>query len=824
MSHRIALLFASFIAGASPVIAAGSCPDGSPRDAEKIAEAIDIYASEPFSARTWRVLKGLGDPGIDQSYGGTSYWTDQDHWRKQVADLAPDIKQPTYYGFDCRLDYPVEVLDKRIGDLGPKHPYVKQWITVQTAVLAACSEQSVSELPPPLTWLEGDMKALQDFDRAYQGATLVFYKDKAQAIDIFRSIAGTQSPHRPAARYMVANALANAKQLEAARKEADEILADPSLASVHEITQELLGYIANLEDTAQGWTDLLEATIAVLETPASEILGSEKLKADYARALTDIDFAGIRGKSDDWWLEGLLPENPTISKAIVDMSRKHAMVPWMIAGQTANDYYRAAPWQFIGPKWEDRTQSLVDRSMALVPGTPPLAREVIDALKARPDDASRSLLWDRALAAVKSADESCGTSPETAAAGILLAHAVRLSAMAGKFEDIYKNLETLPIKSSQAYYRYTVYPLGQYLLGQGMVEEARRYRDRLLTAEFLAGLPPVTDGTIRDSYAELLMWIAEDEEAWLTALGDHSRKTDMSLLNFLPARKLRALAKDQKLFSAAERALLVRMAWTRTIGRGKTPEKSFSEEMFALNPELKVVADKVAADYPEASEQNRRLLTILRTPRYGILASSPGIWEPVSMTDDEDPTAIDAYDHNDKNWWCPFETDRHLIQLRSDIDTVSGSARPEWFRKTLEPVVDPAVGKRLGEKRESVLRKHPMVRGVDWKEVSALAAMPSAPKRLSRAAVNWGKTSKGKDGAPEALALAVKTTRYGCNWHGGHGSYSKAAHDILHKRFGDTAWAAQTPYWFDCTNFYDVDPEKKTVCKSPSWPKQKIPR
>ena len=156
--------------------------------------------------------------------------------------------------------------------------------------------------------------------------------------------------------------------LRGARKEANAILADPSLASVHEITQELLGYIANLEDTAPGWTDLIDDTIDVLEKPAKEILASEKLKADYARALYDIDFAGIRGKRDDWWLDGTLPENPTISKAIVDASRQHPIVPWMIGGQTAQGILRAAPWQFIGPKWEERTQSLVDRSLALVPG------------------------------------------------------------------------------------------------------------------------------------------------------------------------------------------------------------------------------------------------------------------------------------------------------------------------------------------------------------------------------------------------------------------------------------------------------------------------
>ena len=135
------------------------------------------------------------------------------------------------------------------------------------------------------------------------------------------------------------------------------------------ITQELLGYIANLEDTAEGWTDLLNDTIGVSKRRPRRFSRLTKLKADYAARSTDIDYAGIRAKDDDWWLDGKLPDNPTISKAIVDARKKHAIVPWMIAGQTANDYYRGASWQYIGPKWEDRTQSYVDRALALAPET-----------------------------------------------------------------------------------------------------------------------------------------------------------------------------------------------------------------------------------------------------------------------------------------------------------------------------------------------------------------------------------------------------------------------------------------------------------------------
>ena len=99
---------------------------------------------------------------------------------------------------------------------------------------------------------------------------------------------------------------------------------------------------------------------------------------------------------------------------------------------------------------------------------------------------TRKALWDKAQAAAKAANDSCGTAPETAAAGTLLTHAVRLSALAGKFDEAYAGLEAYPFKNSAAYSQNAVLPLGQYLLGQGMVEEARRFRDRLLTDDLWA--------------------------------------------------------------------------------------------------------------------------------------------------------------------------------------------------------------------------------------------------------------------------------------------------------------------------------------------------
>jgi hypothetical protein len=48
---------------------------------------------------------------------------------------------------------------------------------------------------------------------------------------------------------------------------------------------------------------------------------------------------------------------------------------------------------------------------------------------------------------------------------------------------------------------------------------------------------------------------------------------------------------------------------------------------------------------------------------------------------------------------------------------------------------------------------------------------------------------------PEALHLAVKSTRYGCT-DKETGRWSKAAFDLLRRKYPNSTWAKQTPYWF----------------------------
>lgn len=818
MLKRFAACILALATVNGPAIAQSAC------ESAKLAAGVDVYAADPFGARSWRVLQGLGDPMIEAATYGGDYWANQERWRKLAADIAPEGRYLQNFGYDCRISYGLETLEKRVASLGSQSKYVKQWLRVQDAVLQACSEQGAGEVALPAAMdIHPELAWMQAEDRAYQEASIAFYRDKAKAIELFRAIGKSDSPHRGAARYNAANLLANGKKLVEARAEANAILTDPALADVHTITKELLGYIANLEDTAEGWTALIGEAIATLETPAAEIAASPQRQAEYAHALYDIGYAGIRGKHDDWWLDGKLPENPTISKAIVDASRKHAMALWMMAGQSADEAYRAAPWSLIGTKWQARMSAYVDKALAIVPAGATLrgeARVMLETQKAMPDEAGRKALWDAAVAAMAAAEGSCGEAPATAAVGYLLTHATRLSALAGDFEQAYGGLERVPFKGAQAYHERSVLKLGEYLLGEGNLAEARRYRDRLLTPEFFTAIPD----HMRDRFAALLGWIAEDEAHWKAALAMSSRKTANLMLNFLPSGMLWAYA-DDPTFSAAQRGLLARAAWTRDFVRGAAPSEVATEKMMALNPKLKETAEKVAADYPKAGPERRRLLTMLRSPRYGILVASPDSWDAIEM-DHADFNDIDNYDANDKNWWCPFEPDRQLGGLRTQFDAAVGLAWfDDYWGRRLGAVVDSAERDGVKAAREAVLRQHPMIKAVDWQELADLAKADSGPRKLSAAAIAWGKASSGDDGAPEALALAVRATRYGCRWHGGHGSYSRETQQLLQRRFKGGVWAARTPYWFDCLwRDWEKPQAKGAACEARSWPKQPLPK
>lgn len=822
---------------------AETCKDGTPYDEAKVSAAVDRYYQAPFGAVSWRVMNGLGDPGLEPHYGYGDHWTDEEQWQSLVTKLVPGMAKRNL-GYDCRIGHALATLKARIARYGETDPYLHHWIAVQEAVFAACSDgQAAATLPPSMDGTSPELADLQRQDRAYQDASVDFYRESYdEALRKYRAIAAAPGEHRASARYMVANTLANAKRLDEASREIDSILADPSLAPVHVIASELRGYVAHLADNDARWSGLLDDTVKSLEATSATIEASAASREDYRRALNDIDYMGIRGRNDDWWLTGKLPEDPTLSKAVYDGVRRHPIAVWLIAGQSVNDLHLALPWQVIGKAWAAKMSEFSAAAKALVPperaaGT---AWVAFDAETAGAEAADPQRYSSALASAVSATRASCGSAPETAAVGTLLFHSVRLSVQRGKAAQAYALLDAFPFKATRAYNR-TLLRLGQFLVGSGLVEEGRAFASRFLTTATYSTLASIkAEDEFATSFARLEAILAKTRDGWREALLKRTRPADDPLINFLSNDELGALA-DLDAFGPRERALFSRVAWTRDYARDQTPSARETESMLELNPAIKAVADDVARSYPATDPQRRWLLTILRTPRLGILTSASSGWNALDLADDATPpTEIDQYDHNDRNWWCPFDLDRHLGELRDDFDELTGNAAARatattgsyavgggWYRSDdrIRSLLDADVAKSLDASRDDALRGHPVIRTIAWKELRRLGRVPSAPKLLVGQAVQWARRGgKPENGVTEALGLGVRAARYGCSWAGSHKAYTQSAVGILRTMFADSDWAKRTPYWYDCLwQAYGTEAgstTKRPTCQGPQWPKQ----
>lgn len=81
------------------------------------------------------------------------------------------------------------------------------------------------------------------------------------------------------------------------------------------------------------------------------------------------------------------------------------------------------------------------------------------------------------------------------------------------------------------------------------------------------------------------------------------------------------------------------------------------------------------------------------------------------------------------------------------------------------------------------------------KEFASLSSLGAIPNYLCQQVIEWATQHPNDRRVPEALHLAVKSTRYGCT-NKQTGKWSKAAYDFLHRRYPGNAWTKQTPYWF----------------------------
>jgi len=148
----------------------------------------------------------------------------------------------------------------------------------------------------------------------------------------------------------------------------------------------------------------------------------------------------------------------------------------------------------------------------------------------------------------------------------------------------------------------------------------------------------------------------------------------------------------------------------------------------------------------------------------------PGL-EPIVDTGIGRSTPLGEQDSYRDNWWCS-------AAFTANPDNAEEGAKKHAAKEEMPPAF-------LTRAQRANANK----------EYAMISSLGAGPNYISRQVVEWATSHPTDARVPEALHLAVNTTRHGCT-DKETGRWSKAAYDFLHRRYPNSVWAKKTPYWF----------------------------
>jgi len=282
------------------------------------------------------------------------------------------------------------------------------------------------------------------------------------------------------------------------------------------------------------------------------------------------------------------------------------------------------------------------------------------------------------------------------------------------------------------------------------------YAERMKVAaswpEFLKYAQRVPVGESSDTFEEVKAGSATLDADSALVLNEHT------------PLKLIASAANDATVSLPLRANIAMAAWTRAV---LSDDEAVAAQMTPLVPFL--------SGYAAETEKNRRQFAAVL-----LILKNPGL-HPYADTGLGRVTEVNKIDDYRDNWWCSFSSAQreeqffaNFYQNRAEL----GQLKLLYPNSTPKAAFLSAADQAAGD--------------ADWKK---LAALPAAPTYLSAAVVTYAQAHLDDPRVPEALALAVRSTRYGCT-DSGTGKVSKQAYDLLHAQFPRSAAAARTKYWY----------------------------
>lgn len=209
---------------------------------------------------------------------------------------------------------------------------------------------------------------------------------------------------------------------------------------------------------------------------------------------------------------------------------------------------------------------------------------------------------------------------------------------------------------------------------------------------------------------------------------------------------------------------VVQAVWLRSVLLGDaTTATALVPRLKTMVPDLTPFLDEYANTREPAAKKFSAIYAWLKFP---------GL-EPVIDTGAGRQTPLGEQDSYRDNWWCSAAFSAPEPGATEEKKNLLGMTAEKRV-----PIFLTAAQRATAEK-----------------EYATLAALGAAPNYLCRQVVEWATENPGDPRVPEALHRAVNTTRHGCT-DKLTGKWSKAAYDFLHRRYPNSSWTKQTPYWF----------------------------
>jgi hypothetical protein len=689
--------------------------------------------------------------------------------------------------YDDAFHAAATALKTRIRRYGASNSDVRDWLNGQDVVFAYCGEPSPSGEPqnigagvtavplPEVKDAPVHAPAWLRADRAYQIAAMNFYGgsfDMARQ-QFERIAADTSSPWNKLAPYLATRCVIRKATLMTAPDQSfdpvglsdaevrlNRILQDPRLKSIHDKARVLKGFVEFRLHPAQGTHDFARGLLH----PGSFALMREEL--DNYTQLLDKFLGWIPwGAESD---EDIKQQKKFWAKnGEIQQLRRDSLTDWILTFQSgsSNEHRHAiARWR--------ATQSLPWLVSALTHAT-------------ISDEALPDLL--------QAASEVPSDSPGYLAVRF---HSSRLQVDSDQVEQARKDLDVLLAETS-----FHTPPSARNQLLALRMSTANSMQEMLQYS--LRHPVGVTDdiapGEVSLDYYNLTA--ASDDFSGL----DQSTPRIMFDRDFgdvwgrkLPLSLSGVLVTDTSLPEELRKPLTLASFTRAVVLKNDSMGKDLAAQLSAFFPETEPYMQEYRAANEAEQAHFAGVFVILHFPAlkpYLVtgLGRRVASWDSVKEVSHWGSEPLHSIDDYRDNWWCSFVDENDLQKPQFD--------QMEESYLTEEVAAHPEESRFLHHVKKSRLQKpeYPLFltdeeksqAAADWSAVKA--ASPSA-NYLSKEVLAWAQRHPDDPRVPEALHLAVRAARYGCNdrqtWQ-----LTRACFRYLHQHYPNSEWAKKTPVW-----------------------------